>query len=52
VDVSGSSRGALLLDFTSILSSSLIVAFGTAACLMLAALYVMIRVRRFIQARG
>ncbi|MEO6349562.1 MAG: polysaccharide deacetylase family protein [Candidatus Limnocylindrales bacterium] len=52
VDVSGSSRGVLLLDLTSILSSSLIVAFGTAACALLAGLYVSIRVRRFFQARG
>ncbi len=52
VDVSGSSRGALLLDLTSLLSSSLIVAFGTTACLMLAGLYVMIRVRRLFGARG
>ncbi|MEI6245306.1 MAG: hypothetical protein WCQ64_09680, partial [Acidobacteriota bacterium] len=49
VDVSGSSRSALLLDLASLLSSSLIVAFGTAACVMLAGVYITIRVRRFFQ---
>jgi uncharacterized protein YdaL len=52
VDVSGSSRSALLLDLTSLLSSSLIVAFGTTACVMLAGVYVLIRVRRFFQGAG
>jgi hypothetical protein len=46
VDVSGSSRTALVLDFVSIISSSLIVSFGTVACMMLSALYVGIRIRR------
>jgi uncharacterized protein YdaL len=52
VEVVGSSRAALLLDLTSIISSSLIVAFGTAACLLLAAFYGGIRIRRFIRSRG
>jgi hypothetical protein len=36
----------------SIVSSSLIVAFGTAACLMSAALYMGIRVRRLFRPPG
>jgi hypothetical protein len=49
VDVSGSSRSALLLDLTSLLSSSLIVAFGTMACALLACVYLLIRVRRLFR---
>jgi hypothetical protein len=52
VEVAGSSRRALFFDLMSIISSSLIVAFGTAACVLLAALYVTIRVRRSIRPRG
>lgn len=52
VDVAGSSPGALVLDLMSIVSSSLIVAFGVVACLMLATLYVGIRIRRLVRPRG
>jgi uncharacterized protein YdaL len=48
IDVAGSSRAALVLDFVSIISSSLIVSFGTVACVMLSALYAGIRIRRLI----
>jgi hypothetical protein len=48
VEVSGSTRTALVIDLMSIISSSLIVAFGTVACVMLSALYVIIRLRRLI----
>jgi uncharacterized protein YdaL len=48
VDVSGSSRTALVLDFVSIISSSLIVSFGTVATLLLFVLYAAIRIRRLV----
>jgi hypothetical protein len=52
VEVVASSGPALVLDVMSIVSSSLIVAFGTAACLMSAALYMGIRVRRLLRPPG
>jgi uncharacterized protein YdaL len=51
VDIAGSSQTALVLDFVSIISSSLIVSFGTVACVMLSALYAGIRVRRLFTRR-
>ena len=44
--VSGSRGAALFLEFASLLSSSLIVAFGTTAIAILAVLYASIRLRR------
>jgi hypothetical protein len=44
--ISGSRGAALFLEFASLLSSSLIVAFGTTAIAMLAVLYASIRLRR------
>ena len=52
VEVSGSSPGGLLLDVVSVISSSLIVAFGTAAVLMLVLVYGGIRLRRLGRVRG
>jgi hypothetical protein len=48
-EISGSRGAALVLDLTSLLSSSLIVAFGTTAIAMLALLYAAIRLRRFVR---
>ena len=42
----------LALDFVSLVSSSLIVAFGTVSILALALLYFGIRVKRFYRSRG
>ena len=47
--ISGSRGAALFLEFASLLSSSLIVAFGTTAIAMLAVLYAVIRVRRLVR---
>jgi hypothetical protein len=47
VTIAGAKGPGLLLDFASLLSSSLIVAFGTLAIVMLATLYLGIRIRRF-----
>ena len=44
--ISGSRGAALFLEFASLLSSSLIVAFGTTAIAILAVLYASIRLRR------
>jgi hypothetical protein len=52
VEVSGSSPGGLLLDVVSVISSSLIVAFGTAAVLTLVLVYGGIRLRRLGRLRG
>ncbi len=52
VEVSGSSPGGVLLDLVSVISSSLIVAFGTAAVLMLVLVYGGIRLRRLGRLRG
>ena len=52
VEISGSSSGGLLLDVVSVISSSLIVAFGTAAVLMLVLVYGGIRLRRLGRMRG
>ena len=40
VEVAGSGRAALVLDLMSIVSSSLIVAFGAVACMLMIALYI------------
>jgi hypothetical protein len=47
--ISGSRGAALVLDLTSLVSSSLIVAFGTTAIAMLALLYAGIRGRRLLR---
>ncbi|HXK09200.1 MAG TPA: polysaccharide deacetylase family protein [Vicinamibacteria bacterium] len=47
--ISGSRGAALVLDFTSLVSSSLIVAFGTTAIAILALLYAGIRARRLVR---
>ena len=47
--ISGSRGAALVLDFTSLVSSSLIVAFGTTSIAMLALLYAGIRARRLVR---
>jgi hypothetical protein len=52
VEISGSSPGGLVLDLVSVVSSSLIVAFGTAAVLMLILVYGGIRLRRLGHMRG
>jgi hypothetical protein len=52
VALEGSNRAAWLLDVASIVSSSLIVAFGSAASLLLVVLYAGMRVRRLIRKRG
>ncbi len=52
VEVSGSNRGLVILDLVSVISSSLIVAFGTAASLTLLLVYGGIRIRRLIHIRG
>ena len=52
VEISGSSPGGLVLDLVSVISSSLIVAFGTAAVLMLILVYGGIRLRRLGHMRG
>ena len=49
--IAGAKGPGLLLDFASLLSSSLIVAFGTLAITMLAVLYLGIRVRRLFRRR-
>ncbi len=47
--ISGSRGTALFLEFASLLSSSLIVAFGTTAIAILALLYAGIRIRRLVR---
>jgi uncharacterized protein DUF2334 len=47
--ISGSRGAALVLDLTSLVSSSLIVAFGTTSIAMLALLYAGIRARRLVR---
>jgi hypothetical protein len=47
-EISGSRGAALVLDLTSLLSSSLIVAVGTTAIAMLTLLYAGSRARRFV----
>jgi uncharacterized protein YdaL len=47
--ISGSRGTALFLEFASLVSSSLIVAFGTTAISMLAVLYAGIRLRRLVR---
>jgi hypothetical protein len=47
VTIAGSKGPGLFLDFVSLISSSLIVAFGTLAITLLAALYLGIRIRHF-----
>lgn len=49
VEASDSGRGAILLDLVSIVSSSLIVAFGTLASLMLVGVFAWIRLRRMLR---
>ena len=46
VTIAGSKGVGLFLDFVSLISSSLIVAFGTSAIVILAVLYASIRIRR------
>jgi uncharacterized protein YdaL len=46
VTITGSKGVGLFLDLASLISSSLIVAFGTSAIVLLAALYISIRIRR------
>ena len=46
VSVSGSRGASFLVDLVSLVSSSIIVAFGTTATLLLFLLYMMIRIRR------
>ena len=47
--IASTKGAALVLDFASLISSSLIVAFGTLSILTLALLYVGIRIRRFFR---
>ena len=49
VTIASSKGPALFLDFVSLISSSLIVDFGTAAIVMLTMLYLGIRIRRFFR---
>jgi uncharacterized protein YdaL len=51
VNIASSKGPALALDFASLISSSLIVAFGTTAIALLAVLYAAIRIRRFVWRR-
>ena len=50
MEATGSGGASVVVDFVSVISSSLIVAFGTAASLVLVGLYAWIRVRRFFRA--
>ena len=50
VVIGGAGHGAFLLDIVSVVSSSLIVAFGTAATGLMLVLYIYIRLRRLVKA--